>query len=87
MQSCDAVSQDALKGAAVQFSEDLSANVKSFQPPEGAPKWCSSLRHCISVLEAALQTPWFKSRLYHNHDWESHTVAHNWPSVVQVWLV
>jgi hypothetical protein len=32
----------------------------------GAPEWCSGLRHCISVLEASLQTPWFHSRLYHN---------------------
>ncbi|KAK6328962.1 hypothetical protein J4Q44_G00009400 [Coregonus suidteri] len=31
-----------------------------------APEWHSGLRHCISVLEASLQTPWFDSRLYHN---------------------
>ena len=27
---------------------------------------CAKLKHCISVLEASLQTPWFESRLYHN---------------------
>jgi hypothetical protein len=31
-----------------------------------APEWRSGLRHCISVLEASLQTPCFKSKLYHN---------------------
>ena len=32
-------------------------------------EWRSSLRHCISVLEASLQTPWFESRLHHNRPW------------------
>jgi hypothetical protein len=31
-----------------------------------APEWHSGLRHCISVLEASLQTSWFEPRLYHN---------------------
>ena len=30
------------------------------------PEWCSGLRYRKSVLEASLQTPWFKSRLYHS---------------------
>ena len=29
----------------------------------------SGLRHCVSVLETSLQTPWFESRLYHNRPW------------------
>jgi hypothetical protein len=32
----------------------------------GTPEWHSVLRLCISVLEVSLQTPWIKSRLYHN---------------------
>ena len=29
---------------------------KPFNTIPGAPEWCSGLRHCISVLEASLQT-------------------------------
>ena len=49
------------------------------------PEWRSGLRHCISVLEASLQTmARFKAT---SRDWESHRAAHNWPSVdrVRVW--
>jgi hypothetical protein len=34
--------------------------------PLGAHEWRISLRQRISVLEASLQTPWFKSRLFYN---------------------
>ena len=37
-----------------------------FNHLSGALEWRNCLRHCISVLETSLQTPWFESRLYHN---------------------
>ena len=42
-----------------------------------------SLRHCISVLEALLQTlVRFPAVSQPASDWESHRAAHNWPSAV-----
>ncbi|CAB1347832.1 unnamed protein product, partial [Coregonus sp. 'balchen'] len=53
-----------------------------------APEWGSGLRHCISVLEPSLQTPGLiPGCITTGRDWESHRAAHNFPSVVRVWLV
>ena len=50
-----------------------------------APEWRSSLRHCISVLEASLQTLVSIPRcITTGCVWDSHRVAHNWTSVVRV---
>jgi hypothetical protein len=59
------------KETAQRFHHEANGDLKTvteFKQPwaNSAPELRSSLRHCISVLEASLQTPWFNSRLYHN---------------------
>ena len=48
------------------------------------PKSCSSLRHCIAVLEVPLQI-WVRSRAATaSRDRETHEAAHNWPRVIWI---
>ena len=46
----DATSQDALDGAAVEPFEDLGANAKYFQSPEGEKVLSCPLHDCLGVF-------------------------------------
>ena len=55
-----------------------------YNGPQGASWVGSGLRHCISVLEASLQT-WVRSQAVSaSRDRETHEVVHNRPSVFKV---
>ena len=53
-------------------------------PPEGS-QVARGLRHCITVIEESLGEPGsIPGCITSGRDQESHRVAHNWPSIVQV---
>ena len=47
--SGEAVSQDALNGAAVELFENPRAHAKSFQPPEGEEALSRPLHNCVDM--------------------------------------